>query len=76
MEQRPATLAVDRIGLVLGKPARGTLVVHSARPEQHLHHPHKQADTDDHHYDGEQSARRPGKRNVPEPVVVSVVTVK
>jgi hypothetical protein len=33
MEQHPATLAVDRISLMLGKPARVTLVVHSAWAE-------------------------------------------
>ena len=33
MEQHPATLAVDRIGLMLGKPARDTLVVRSAWAE-------------------------------------------
>jgi hypothetical protein len=32
-EQRPATLAVDRIGLMRGKPARGAIGVHSARAE-------------------------------------------
>jgi hypothetical protein len=41
--------------------------VHPPGPEQHLHHPHKQADTDDHHHDCEQSTPRPGKRDVAEP---------
>ena len=36
-------------------------------PEQHVHHPHKQADADDHHHDCEQSTRRPCKRDVAEP---------
>ena len=36
-------------------------------PEQHLHHPQKQADPDGHHEDREQSPRRPGKRDVAEP---------
>src|SRR6516165_1508171 len=66
-EQRRATLAVDRIALMLGKPTRGALVVHPSGPDQHLHHPHKQADTDDHHHDREQSSRRSGKRDVAEP---------
>jgi hypothetical protein len=60
MEELPAALAVDRIGFVLGKSAGGALLVHSARPEQYLHHPHKQAHTDDHHYDREQSASLTG----------------
>ena len=73
MEQHPATLAVDCIGLVLGKAARGTLVVHSARAEQHLHHSHKQTDTDNHHHDAEQSARLPESVMSPNSVVVSAV---
>ena len=36
-------------------------------PEQHLHHPQKQADPDDHHDDREQPPCRPGKRDVAEP---------
>ena len=66
-EQRPATLAVDRIALMLGKPARGAPLVDPPGSEQHLNHPHKQADTDDHHHDCEQSTPRPGKRDVAEP---------
>ena len=42
-------------------------MVRPAGPDQRLHHPHKQADTDDHHHDREQSSRRSGKRDVAEP---------
>jgi hypothetical protein len=50
-EQRPATLAVNGVALMLVKPARGAPMVRPAGPDQRLHHPHKQADTDDHHHD-------------------------
>jgi len=36
-------------------------------PEQHLHHPQKQADADDHHYDRQHPPLRPGQRDVAEP---------
>jgi hypothetical protein len=36
---------------MFGKTAGGAAVMHFPGPEQHLNHPHKQADTDDHHHD-------------------------
>jgi hypothetical protein len=42
-------------------------VVPRPAPEQHLHHPQKQADADDHHNDREQPPFRPSQRDVVEP---------